>query len=344
MSYQTWRRRPLLFLVTALVLSTAACDRPADRTTGPPPRVYSIAVVGPTATHPQWPAISRGALKAAERYGNARVLTSAPLTASAEALDVAVREALAAKPDAVCLYVLNPEAVEAAIPLLVESGALVVTMGAGIANSSFFGHVDSNIPGGAELLGERLDVIADGGRSYVLVHESGANTLATQCADRFNLGIREHYGLQRLDERNASQSTRAAHELIREMLDQFPNVAMVVTFNADAWLAVQPDVLLGPRTRFATMPATPELWPWVRSGRAAALVGPVDGEIGDLAVELAMNGLTSERGGGGVRVVRSELVNARNLDDFARRYAEAAGTTVAELLRAAAKPESGGPP
>lgn len=227
MSYQTWRRRPLLFLVTALVLSTAACDRPADRTTGPPPRVYSIAVVGPTATHPQWPAISRGALKAAERYGNARVLTSAPLTASAEALDVAVREALAAKPDAVCLYVLNPEAVEAAIPLLVESGALVVTMGAGIANSSFFGHVDSNIPGGAELLGERLDVIADGGRSYVLVHESGANTLATQCADRFNLGIREHYGLQRLDERNASQSTRAAHELIREMLDQFPNVAMV---------------------------------------------------------------------------------------------------------------------
>lgn len=326
-------------LPASLVLLLASgCERnvsnePQNQQT----RTYSVIMVGPAASHPQSRALAGGARIAADRHGNTKLEFSTPDGATSEALGRAVRAALDLKPDAVCLWVASPETVEPVLPGLIESNVLVVTMGTSVPNSSFFGHVDANIQGGAEMLGERLDVIADGGRSYVLLHEAGTNTLATQCRDRFNYGIRQHYGVQLLDERNAGSTTTPAHELVREMVTRFPNVAMVITFSADAWLAAPPAETLGPRTRFATMPATPELWPWLRSGQAAALVGPIDGQIGELAVEMAMTGLTSDRReGGGTRVVRAELVNARNLEDFAGRYAAAAGSTPEELGKAPA--------
>ena len=107
--------------------------------------------------------------------------------------------------------------------------------------------------------------------------------------------------------------------------------SQVLPYSPEAWLARSPETLLNQENRFATLGAFPELWPHLRSGRALALAGPLDGEIGFAALELVSAALTGSREFGTERFIMPELVTPETLADFARRYAAAAGLDPAEL-------------
>ena len=181
------------------------------------------------------------------------------------------------------------------------------------------------------MLGERLEEIARGRRSYLLLHRQGATDTDTRCYERFMRQARPRRGMTLLEERNAAESVQSPAELIRAMFVRFRHAGLAVTLDPAVWLSTPPAELLGGNARFATMGAAPTLWQYLRSGEAAALVGPLDGEIGSLAVEIAILGITESDRPGQVRIAQLELVNPDTLDDFANRYAEAAGLDLKEL-------------
>jgi ABC-type sugar transport system substrate-binding protein len=273
--------------------------------------------------------------------------TIAPSDESSEALLRVVRDVLAKNPSAICLYVSDADAARTAATEVVRSGTILVTMGISSGATGVFGHVRVDLAGGAELLGEHLQEIVGGKRSYVLLHRYGATPTDTHCYERFMRKARSYHGIKLLEDRNAAEAQEPPAELLRAMFACFRHAGLAVTFDPTPWLSTPPAELLGSNARFATLSAAPPLWRYLQSGEAAALVGPLDGEIGSLAVEIALVGITESGKAGLERIVRNELVTRETLDDFAKRYAEAAGLDLDQLLpRPSASQPAGlpGPP
>jgi ABC-type sugar transport system substrate-binding protein len=318
----------ICFLTAAVIIGCGRGDR------GPRSRFLEpnslIAFIGPPAGNPQWPAIQGGAKRTAARFPNVRLGFFSPPADDADAVLRTADEVLAQRPKAVCVYVTSPETTGAAVKNLLSKGAVVVTMGATAGEDGVYAHVDATLTAAAEELAHKLDVYAAPGRSYVLLHESGRNTPATQCYDRFMFGAEKQYTMTLLEKQNAAESPHTPRELIRQMLERFENASVVVTFNAQPWLADPPPLTLTPNARFITMSAVPPLWSWLRLGQAAVLIGPIDGEIGELALEFAVEAI-ADSGRGGVRVVQSQFVTRENLAEFAERYAAAAGVPLRDL-------------
>jgi ABC-type sugar transport system substrate-binding protein len=320
------------FIMTAGVIG---CDRQPAVPAGdkPPPPGQLIVLIGPGPAGPEWPAIAGGARRfIEEQCPSLRLETATPATGTAAALLRAVDESLSKDPRAICLYVTDPAAARPAVSKIIASGAILVTMGVACDVAGVFGHVQVDPTGAAELLGERLPEIAGGKRSYVLLHRRGATPVDTHCYERFMRKARSSYSITLLEEQNAAEAEQPATELLQAMFTRFRYAGLAVTLDPTPWLATPPAALPGDNARFATLGAAPALWPYLRSGAAAALVGPVDGEIGSRAAELALVGIADSGEAGLVRAVRNELVTPETLGDFARRYAEAAGLDVNELL------------
>jgi ABC-type sugar transport system substrate-binding protein len=292
----------------------------------------SIVLIGPAGSSPQWAGIAGGARRFVAGYPPLTLETMAPADNTSAALSQVVREALAKGPKAICLYVSDPDAARPAARQITRRGRILVTMGVGGAVPDAFGHVSVACAGGAELLGERLEDIAGGKHSYVLLHRHGATNNDTHCYERFMLKARSSHGMTLLDERNAAESEQSPTELLREMFARFQHAGLAVTLDPRTWLSTPPDKLLGSNARFVTLGAPPVLWQYLRSGEAAALVGPLDGEIGSLAAEMAVMGITESQKPGQVRIVQMEVVKAETLGDFASRYAAAAGLDLKDLF------------
>ena len=81
-----------------------------------------------------------------------------------------------------------------------------------------------------------------------------------------------------------------------------------------------------------TLSSAPPLWARLRKGEAAALAGPLHGEIGYTAAARVWAGLTAAEPFGRIDLVPCELITPETLDDFAGRYAESAGVPLEELL------------
>lgn len=341
------------YLLAAMTLT--GCDRP--QASGRPVRLPTtgslIAVIGMSAFDPQWPAIRGGAERRAGMVSDLRFEYAVPRDGSPAELEKLVEEILARRPTAICLHVTDTAAARPVAERILKTDARLVTMGTPIPGISPFAHVGVNWPGGAELLGRRLDEIAAGRRSYLLLHENGRDETATHCYARFFTAA-QGQSLRLLEERNAASfatpnaapaSTAAEgpppsaqQQQILEMLRHFPNAGLVITLDSQPWLSLRPRLTLDARNRLATLGAAPPLWLRLRSGEAAALVGPLDGEIGRVAVELVLQSLTGETPRGTVRQIECELTTPATLDDFARRYAEAGRLNLADLLPPAAAP------
>ena len=242
-------------------------------------------------------------------------------------------------PLAICLCVDDPEIARAAAERIDNRGLLLVTVGQRIEGISTYGHVEVNLPQAAELLGKNLGAIAEGRLSYVLLHENGRDRIASRCHARFTTAARSSSTLIQLDERNAADSDRDQKALMQEMIGRFPRVGLVITLNPEPWLSRAPRYRLPDNKRFATLAASPRLWPRLQSGEAAGLVGPLDGEIGYAAVDVAVDGLMRIPSARTLRTIRCELVTLETLPDFARRYAAAAGLEVADLMPIGNRPE-----
>lgn len=317
-----------------LVAAIMGCERssPIPESGTIPSEGDLIVLIGPARPNPRWVGIAGGARLFMESYPQLRLKAAAPSDNSAQTLSRIIDAVLTDNPSAICLFVRDPVVARPTINRILAQATILVTMGVDSDVPGVFGHVHVNTPGGAELLAEHLTEIAGGKRSYVLLHRHGTTPTGTRCYERFMRRMRARPGLTLLEERNAGRAEQPPTELVRAMFARFRHAGLAVTLDPGPWLSAPPAELLGSEARFATLGATPALWPYLRSGQAAALVGSLDGEIGSLAVELALAGITERFEPGQVRIVDSELVTPETLDDFARRYAAAAGFELGELL------------
>jgi len=322
-----------LSYLTALIAVTGCKQSPADRL-GPdvPAEGDLIALIGPDRSDPRGPAIAGGARRFIASYPTLRLDTFLPADNTHGTLMRIVDKTLAAEPRVVCLYVTNPALGCSVARKILKHNVAVVTIGLTVDIDQVFGHVHTDEAGAAELLGEHLMQIAAARRSYLFVHRRSASAHDEKCYARFMAKARFHHALTLLEERDAAAFQQPAGAIIRALFARFRHAGLAVTLDPTPWLETPPAQLLGREASFATCGAAPALWPYLKSGQAAALAGPIDGEIGALAAEIALIAMTDERQAGLVRGVQSELVTRASLDHFSRRYAEAAGTALDELV------------
>ncbi len=322
------------FAYLLLSVALTGCERSPTSASGA--RIGSTEVlvylIGPSGYCPRWPAIAGGAERCAQqlpylRFEAVRLYGGTPGQSSTTLTDI-----LGKKPFAICLYVTDPVAARPIAEQILADGPVLVTMGVPIDGIKVFAHVDPCVANAAELLGENLIKIAAGRTSYLLLHDNGKDALATRCYRRFMTAAGAQYALTLLEQRSAADPETSPPQILAQMVKRFHRARLVVTLSPEVWLTVPPEVVLKKQTRFATLGAFPELWPHLRSGWALALVGPLDGEIGYAAMELVLAAITKSREFGTQRFILPELVTPQTLDDFARRYAAAAGLDLADLI------------
>lgn len=332
-------------LVMAYVLATTAftaCERkllPAQ----PPPgaaRGLRAVVIGPGPDHPQWPGICGGA----ERYArdvpaiSVRCITSPD--ASGRAVVQTLAEAAAEKPAALCLFVtevVQSHADEIAATLAGSgfAGTLVVTMGARLPQVSAYGHVGIDWAGGAETLAAQAPRLVPERRSFLLLHSDGTNAEETDCYQRFRSASRrvESESWILLRELNSVSCAEAPTACVDELMALFPHAGAIISLDPAAWQHAPREwerdlARRYPHLRFMTLSAAPVLWHWLGTpsapGLAAALLGPLDGDLGYAAVQMAVEGRLGGKSNASPRYLACEVVTPATLPAFARRYAAAA--------------------
>lgn len=298
-----------------------------------------VIFVGPPDNDVSWQAVCGGARRHTEAVPTARVEALNPAARTSQARQDVLREALARKPHAICLFVsaadtAQPGELREQLGAFAGTETLLVTIGAKSDDPRIYGHVGVDWPGGAERLGANLTRIAAGARSYILLHADGASPLATDCYRHFASAARREYDMVLLQDRNTANEPSPAHRVIEELLSLFPNTGLLVTLDPQPWLTAPPDWehhlrTINTRLRFATLSADPPLWRYLGTtagpGDAAALVGPLHGELGYAAMQMVTQALFSEREKSPERWIACELVMPPDLPGFVRRYAESAG-------------------
>jgi hypothetical protein len=341
-----------------LVCSTAltGCERAADKTgrSAAERNKPLIVMIGPPENHAQWPGIRGGAERYLKAVPGVRAAFLVPTDESPASLRAVADQACGMKPRTVCLYVEYGEPAGPIVDQITGCGAFVVTIGQRLEGAGVSAHVGVDLVGGAGLLAENLERVAPGRKSYLLIHESGSTPLATSLYQRFRQAAERQYDLHLLEERNAAEQDLSYRDLLMAAADHYRNVGMIVTLDPRVWLsddeALKQDLLELSRKRdsyglgFATLSAAPRLWAWLGPAdepgevAALALVGPLDGELGYAAMQLAGQLALASEVSSTSRLIRCELVTPENLGDFAGRYSQAAnGLDVSALLPA---PES----
>ena len=318
-----------LHLVVTVILT--GCERAADQAprTRPAGGLW-ISVVTPSEYAADWPGVAGGA----RRY-----LATTP-TVSGECIAPRANETVAAlmqrvldrKPAAVVLLVPSVAAAEPLARAVRSAHVPLVTVGEPLPDELTAGHVDVFRAEAGELLAKALPTVIGDGLSYVLVRTPAPADGAERVYDRF-MSVARQQAAPRLLAEGVGEGAAGLAAAVSGLLKQYPRTSLLVTLDASVWV----DPPLGwelelrrtsPDYRFATLSAAPRLWAALgtpeRPGRAAALVGALDGERGyaaaELAVRIVLNPETPRR-----RSVHAELVTAGTLADFARRYSEAAG-------------------
>ncbi len=349
-----WRGRALLgaaLCASYLLLywPLTACKRPPTEAREPPRALRDalVVVIGPAENHPQWPGIRGGAERFFAAVPSLRSHCTAPTAADAESLLAAVTRVLEWHPAVVCLYVTDPAATLPCIDLIARRDILIVTLGTPFGDPRITGHIGVDLAAACELLGANLSRVAAGRRSYLLLHEQGRTESDTNCCLRFRAAAQRQHDITLLQEANAADGAASGAQLAEDMLGLFPNAGLFVMLNPEVWWNAPPGWHrrlreLNQGFRFTTLSAAPALWPYLGTpespGEAAALVGPLDGEIGYAAAQLATQLLISTERLRSRITVPCEVVTPENLADFARRYSESAnGLDVSGFLPAAAR-------
>lgn len=334
----------VLYLII-LAAVTGCNDEPTGRDVAPQTLGGAlVAVVGPSEGHPQWPGIRGGVQHFLAGAPSLRAYCAAPADERPESLKATVVRVLERRPAIVCLYVVDAETVRPTIDLFSARQTILLTTGEPCSYRRIAGHVDVDVAGAAELLGTNLAQLAAGRQSYLLLHDGGRNAQATNCYQRFSAAVQRRYEMTLLRAASTAQSQRTAAQLVEEMLEQFPHAGLFVTLTPDVWLTARAGWnqrlrALNPTFRFATISAAPILWRRLGTpgapGEAAALVGPLDGDIGYALLKMATQFLLSSERPATAVTIPCEVVTPETLPDFAARYSVAAnGLDVSEFLPA----------
>ncbi|TWT45194.1 hypothetical protein RAS1_16160 [Phycisphaerae bacterium RAS1] len=306
-----------------MLLVPAGCGRYKPRPGQLPPSGTVLFVIGPSEFDPRWPALRGGvrrALREAPYLKGEFVNVQSPDHADLESL---VQLGLDHQARALCIYSDDATADRAAIARAAGGGKTVILMGGALEAEGATGLVRVDLIGGAGLLSDKLGGVAGGRLSYALLHASGTSELGTRCFQSFGRNPLDRPSLRLLEERAISGDAAAWQDAVQQTVRRFPNVGLVVTLDPRPWLHEAPRLRLPAANCFVTLGAAPNLWPRLRSGEAAALVGALDGEVGYAAGRMAIAALIGAELESTERIIPCELVTAANLDDFARRYSEA---------------------
>lgn len=330
----------LRFTVLGLALMAAATGCGDGRAPdGRSARAPTLIVVGPHESDPHWPAV-RGA---AERY--ARAIPSVRIVCEAvRRPDGGIGGEIAAqlatgRTSAACVWVgpagLQPlENTLRVLDQLHKARIAVITIGERIEHASVCGRVCVSNPDAAELLGSQLDALARPGRTYLVYDREGASAADTDVTLRFLSAAGRQPRLEPLMRVSNAGRGVEAQVAVERLVSLFPNSSLLVLLDPAVWLTAPFDWdntlrARNARIRVATASSAPQLWRHLGSadapGLAAALVGPLHGQMVYDGMQMAIELVTIGRRAGLDIAAPVELITPDTLPDFARRYAEAAG-------------------
>jgi ABC-type sugar transport system substrate-binding protein len=320
-----------------------SCERAPESA---PPKHYAlrdllIVAIGPSEDDPQWPGVRGGVERFFADIPSLHGRCVAAPEPTPAALRSTVERALEWNPNVICLLVADVEAARPCIDLIARRQCMLVTLGKATGDSRVAAHVGIDATTAAEQLADNLSRIAAGRQTYVLVHEAGRSEAAKDCYLRFSDAVQHRYDLTLLKEADDTERGQTPARAVEQLLGLFPHAGLIVTLNPEVWLEASPAWLghlhqLNANFRFATLSAAPRLWPRLGTpaspGDAAALLGPLDGDMGYQAAKLAVQLMISTERRSTSITIPCELVTAENLPDFERRYAKAAGGPVDAFL------------
>lgn len=258
---------------------------------------------------------------------------SRPTSDEPAAIGAAIDKALSSEPAAMVLAMPpNGLTVEDAARLRRLSGPLVV-IGALPADVQASGSVDVDWAEGAALLAGALPQVAPDARSALLLHDRGVNEASAGRYERFVERLRVRAGLRLLDQREWRAAGPPAADLLSEMLGVFPHAGVIAVIAGEPCepIARRGEAGKPPaHGRLVLLGAHPRRWKHLRDESVLALVGAIEPRLALDALELSID-LCNGRAAGVRQLIPCELVTRGTLDDFARRYAAAAGVQPAEL-------------
>ena len=324
--FRTLPRRPRLsspqavahLAAAGLLLAASGCrehSRQADRLICG----GTISFIGPSGGGTRWDVIKAHARQAVSVFETLRFEAALPPEAGPTGRATAFRQAVADGAVAVCVMTPDTRSDDALLKAAGELGVPLVTVGAGPYRTPAFGHVEIAWADGAADLGRRLTETLHDHRSYAVMHHADGPPVVAECYNRFMQFARRQRMLSLLADITVAREPGEARAEVGRLFAKFPNLAVVVTLDENIWTPAALEQL-PPAARIVTLGASPELWPLLESGRANALCGPVDAEVGQAAMELAFAALTESSRSGALRVIPCEIVTRDNLDDFVRRY------------------------
>lgn len=320
--------------------SLTACNQgvpPAakDRTIAPGTRVVLLVT---SQTDPRQAAMIGGAARVAAERPNLKleVAQIRPVADYAREFD----EILKSQPAVIVIPSANERILAEIRQATLKTGIVLITYGE--TNDppervGIFGHVSTDRAAAAELLGRELSNFGSERKSYVLV-QSAADA-RNGVTDRFRSGVGSRVGPVLLSDATYGDSNFSGPDAIRSLLAQFPNTTLAVTLDESLWLESPPGLLLGEHQVMATLGVSPLLWGAVREHKCIAMVGVLDGDIGEAIVRMVFGALLATEKGPLFRAIPNEVVTPDLLERFEHRYAAAAGMPV-QRLNATTQPAS----
>ena len=282
----------------------------------------------------RWEAICRAVAHKAPQYPFLRNLPPFTPDSASDGVgtpSIANQLALAVGAEAqfVVLWLQGDTAPMEAITAAEQNGVTVVTIDRNIPRDRAANHVDIHLPAAAEQLGRDLSQLSEGRQAFILIHHRDRDPEANRRYARFRTGLSAQSEMVMVGEADATGRDPVA--MLNQLLELYPGTALVVTLESDLWLlpeakSIRDDV------RYITLDASPALWPDLKTGRALALIGPVDGEIGEAALSLVADLATSAKRPLPNRVVECRIVSKSNLSEFAAAYAESVGVPPEKLM------------
>lgn len=291
--------------------------------------------IGPGHGDPSFENVVSGARAFFRTYPGFEVVTVHPATGTPESLLAAASNALDRQPNAVVIWTDDEEEDAAALRMVHEARAVLVTVGPDTDSSIAMGHVRVDPAQGASLLGENVRQLAGKSLTYMVLHANQRSKTGTRCYDHFMMPARGVASPKLVLEKCETGPLAAQSGAVAEMFDTFSHCGLLITLDPAIWQTGGFRSILGEDNRFATLSAAPPLWPALEMGKAAGLVGVLDGEVGAAAAQMAVRCLASRKKQESSPTIAWELVTRDNLIEFSHRYRKAAGTLTSDIDRAA---------
>lgn len=331
-----------VWLGSLLLAGSPACKDEYSGLGSRPAPGAGIVFIGPPRSDARSTYVIAGAHKAAKQLGNVHFQSTAPISTDPAALQEAFDLALKTSAAVICVWVPEPRQADTFADQARNVGIRLIAITGSAETPDCYGHVYIDYPGAAGELARRLPTIAPHRRSYALLHQAPFST-ADELALRTFQGADQRV-MSMLTDREVTPSSSFTLA-IRDVREAFPNVGLIVSLDPQARLAFaarrMPELEELARdgqraTMLATLGAPPPAWPVLQSGRVAALVGPLDPQVGAEAIALAVQAITGVANPATSRVAHYEWITPDTLADFAQRYADTAGLRVEDLMAAAA--------